>query len=248
MDVNADVGERPRALVDGSEERLIRLITSANIACGGHAGDAASMRAVVKLCLGSGVGIGAHPGYPDKPGFGRRKIDIPPAELESSLVEQIGRLVEIATALGTKLNHVKPHGALYNEAAVNAQLARSIARAVGAVDKGVVLVGLAGSEMLKVWRDEGFRVVGEAFADRRYEADGSLRPRRFADALITRPSEAAEQALGIARDGVVVAVDGTRVEVKAGTICIHGDTENAIAIATEVRNRLSMGAVGVRPF
>jgi 5-oxoprolinase (ATP-hydrolysing) subunit A len=248
MDINADVGEQPRALLDGSEEQLVRLITSANIACGGHAGDDASMRSVVKFCLGSGVGIGAHPGYPDKSGFGRRKIDIPLEELESSLCEQIGRLAEVAVGLGTRLRHVKPHGALYNEAAVDPELARSIARAVTAVDKSLVLVGLAGSAMLEVWRAEGFRVVGEAFADRHYEADGSLRPRRFADALITDPSEAGEQALGIAREGIVVAIDGTRVEVEARTICIHGDTKNPIAIATEVRSRLLAAGVAVNPF
>jgi UPF0271 protein len=248
MDINADIGELPSALAGGSEERLIRLVSSANIACGGHAGDAASMRAVIKLCLSSRVRIGAHPGYPDKPGFGRRKLDLPPSQLESSLREQVGGLVDVATSLGTKLCHVKPHGALYNEAAVNADLARSFARAVAAIDKSLVLVGLAGSAMLKVWKAAGFRVVGEAFADRRYEADGSLRPRRFANALITDPAEAGEQALRIARDGVVVAVDGRRVDVDAETICIHGDTENAIAIAMEVRNRLLAVGVGVSPF
>jgi UPF0271 protein len=248
MDINADVGEQPMALADGSEERLIRLVSSANVACGGHAGDAASMRSVIKLCLSLGVRIGAHPGYPDKPGFGRRKIDMPLAKLESSLREQIGQLAEVAAGLGTKLGHVKPHGALYNEAVVNPELARSITRAVAVIDKSLVLVGLAGSATLEVWRAEGFRTVGEAFADRRYEADGSLRPRRFPDALITDPSEAGEQALGIARDGIVVAVDGTRVNVGAATICIHGDTQNAIAIATQVRSRLLIAGVAVNPF
>lgn len=248
MDINADLGERPLAVVDGSEERLIRLISSANIACGGHAGDAASMRAVIRLCLDSGVNVGAHPGYPDKSSFGRRRLDLPPSQLESSLREQVGMLVDVATSLGTMVHHVKPHGALYNEAAVNRELARSIARAVAAANKHLILVGLAGSAMLEVWKAEGFRVVGEAFADRRYEADGSLRPRRFADALITDPFEAAEQALRIARDGVVVAVDGTRITVDAQTLCIHGDTENAIAIATEVRSRLLTVGGGVSPF
>ena len=248
IDLNADTGERPLALQDGSEEKLLRFVSSANVACGGHAGDATSMKAVVQICRTLGVGLGAHPGYPDRAGFGRSKLEMPASQLEASLIEQMRDLAEIAAASGLRVRHVKPHGALYNEASKNRELATIIARSVAAVDHKFVLVGLAGSLMLEVWKTEGFHVIGEAFADRRYEPDGSLRPRGFTDALITNPAEAAEQALRIASEGKITAFDGTTFFVEAQTICLHSDTSNALQIASEIRLRLSAAGIEVTSF
>jgi UPF0271 protein len=245
IDINADVGERPGALLDGSEERLLRLVTSANIACGSHAGDASSMLAVVKMCLSLGVSIGAHPGYPDKAGFGRSRLPIPPSELERSLVRQLVSLIEVASLCGATVRHVKPHGALYNAAMSDGDLASTIARAVAAVDPGLKLVGLAGSPALDLWRGLGFTVVAEAFADRRYEADATLRSRSFPDALIVDPDEAAKQVLLILLDGCVISVDGSKARVAAQSICIHGDTPGAHLIASVVRKELQRSGVTV---
>jgi 5-oxoprolinase (ATP-hydrolysing) subunit A len=248
VDLNADVGEHAEALINGSEEQLLRLVTSANIACGGHAGDAASMRSVVGLCQSFGVSIGAHPGYPDRQGFGRSKLNMTLSELEASLREQMGALIEIASLCGATIHHVKPHGALYNAAAIDRDLAATIARATTVVDRNLVLVGLAGSSMLDVWRDYGFSVVAEAFADRRYESTGLLRSRGFPDALIVNPNEAAEQALSIVQGGCINSVDGHVVPLGAQTICIHSDTPNALRIAKMVRQTLEQSGVAVKSF
>jgi UPF0271 protein len=248
IDLNSDVGEFPAALADGSEDRLLRLVSSANIACGGHAGDASSMRAVVRLCLAYGIGIGVHPAYPDRVGFGRTRIEISNSDLKASIRQQVESLMTVAGDLGATVRHVKPHGALYNAAVRNADLAATIADAVSSVDRRLVLVGLAGSVMIEAWKNAGFITVGEAFADRRYEPDGTLRSRTFADALIVNPVEAAQQAFSIAHDGVVRASDGSRLSVKAQTICIHGDTANAASIASEVRSRLQRAGISIAPF
>lgn len=248
IDLNSDVGESPASLADGSEDRLLRLVSSANIACGGHAGDTASMKAVIRLCLVHGVSIGAHPSYPDRSGFGRTKINISEADLKASISDQVGDLMAVAAGLGASVRHVKPHGALYNAAVRNAELAALIADAVYAVDRHLVLVGLAGSAMLEEWKRAGFATVGEAFADRRYEPDGTLRSRKLADALIINPDEAARQALSIAHDGLILAADGSRLTIEAQTICIHGDTANAVSIASGVRNKLHHAGITVAPF
>jgi UPF0271 protein len=246
IDLNADVGEKPTTLSDGTEESLIRLITSANIACGGHAGDDESMQSVVGLCRDHGVAVGAHPGFPDKAGFGRVFLNMPPSELEASIRSQVLALHRVASNMGVPLQHVKPHGALYNASVTNASIAASIAHAVASINQNLILVGLAGSRMLEVWAAEGFAVIGEAFADRRYEADGSLRSRRFPDALITDANEAARQALQIATGGAIRAINGTALHVQARTICVHGDTKNAAAIGKAVRHALEGGGVVVR--
>jgi UPF0271 protein len=248
IDINADVGERAEALLDGSEERLLRVVTSANIACGGHAGDGASMCSLVGLCQTLGVSIGAHPGYPDRQGFGRSRLNMSLLELGRSLVEQVDTLYRAASSCGATVRHVKPHGALYNAAASDKDLAATIARSVAIIDRNLVLVGLAGSLMLDVWRDFGFSVVAEAFADRRYEADGSLRSRSLPAALILDPLEAAAQASLIAREGTVKSVDGSAVRLSAQTICIHGDTSNAALIAASVRQALEQSGVNLKSF
>jgi UPF0271 protein len=248
IDINADVGERTEALFDGSEERILRLVTSANIACGGHAGDDTSMNAVVRLCQSLGVSIGAHPSYPDREGFGRVKLDISLSELEGSLTGQVKALLVIASQCGATVHHVKPHGALYNAAATNTDLAATIARAVAVVNHDLVLVGLAGSPMLDVWRNLGFSVVAEAFADRSYEPDGTLRPRSVPGALIIDPFEAAKQSLRIVRERFVVSAGGNRIRLSAQTICVHSDTTNAHLIAKATRQALEESGVVVKSF
>lgn len=243
IDLNSDVGERPGALADGSEVSLIRLVTSVNIACGGHAGDEATMKRIVLFAHEQRVSIGAHPSYPDRENFGRVRLDLTPAEITRAVREQIAALAAVAERCGTRVRHVKPHGALYNTAANDRIVAEAIAAAVLDFDGSLTLVGLAGSLMLEVWKQEGLAVAAEAFADRRYESDGSLRLRRFADALIADPAAAAEQALDIAVGRRVTAWDGTPVSVEADTVCVHGDTPGSLQIAVALRRRLETAGV-----
>jgi UPF0271 protein len=238
IDINSDVGERPEALADGREEELISLISSANIACGGHAGDAHSILEVMKLCKKNNVGIGAHPSYPDRINFGRIDLHLPPEEITLFIYYQTESFVRIAEANGFEVRHIKPHGALYNVAARDEKTALAIAKGVAKISKDFILYGLAGSLMIDLWRNEGFKVASEAFADRRYENDGSLRSRKFPDALITDPTEAAQQALLIVQEGKVISVNGEEIKIDADTICIHSDTENSIEIIKEIRNKL----------
>jgi UPF0271 protein len=245
IDINSDVGERPEALRDGSEEQLLKLITSANIACGVHAGDEQTMTEVVLLAKRYSVGVGAHPSFPDRQNFGRTEMNLTFDEIKKCVYDQVRTLATLANKLGVSLIHVKPHGALYNMAAKHAKVAHAIAAGVGDFDKSLVLMGLAGSDMLRVWRELGFRVVAEAFADRLYESDGSLRSRKFPDALITDPQRAAQQALSIVRDGYVIASDGSMLPVSAETLCVHSDTRNAAEIVLAVRKVLEANAVRV---
>jgi UPF0271 protein len=246
IDLNCDMGELPGAIADGTQESLLRSITSANVACGGHAGDAQTMRATIEQALHAGVAVGAHPGYPDRANFGRVELKVPPEALGDSVYEQVRACAEIAAACGAHLVHVKPHGALYNQAVKDRGLAEAIAKGVAKWSKDVVLVGLAGSPMLDVFRQAGFPVAAEAFADRRYEPDGTLRSRKFADALIQDLAEAARQALSIAERGIVTAHDGAEVKLVAQTICIHGDTPGAPQIAAAVASALRAAGLALR--
>lgn len=248
IDLNADVGEIPAALADGSEEQLLGMITSANIACGGHAGDAQSMQAVVSIARRLRVSIGAHPGYPDRANFGRHEMQLTPEEIERMVASQVRTLFEVARDHGARMKHVKPHGALYNVAVQNVDVARAIASGVRAWRDDVYLVGLAGSRMLEVWRQEGFRVAAEAFADRAYEPDGTLRARRHSDALITNPAAAARQAVEIVENGRVVSIDGTAIPIAAQTLCVHGDTPNVVHILTAIRAELQARDIDVHPM
>ncbi len=223
IDLNCDMGELEDA---AHEAALMQYITSANIACGGHAGDEATMERTARLALERGVRIGAHPGYPDRANFGRLEIPMTPAEIEAAVAEQIARLEVVVRRLGGEIVHVKPHGALYNVAVRNAAVARAIGSGVARWNARVPLFGLAGSPMLDVWRGMGLAVAGEAFADRRYEPDGTLRSRKYPDALITDPRQAAAQAVRLARAG------------NAETICVHGDTPGAVAILKACREAL----------
>lgn len=248
IDLNCDCGESFGPWTMGDDAAVLAYVSSANVACGGHAGDPTVMRRTVRLCKELGVAVGAHPGYPDLQGFGRRHIALEPEEVGDAVLAQIGALHAIAQAEGVQLAHVKPHGALYNEAARNTRLARAIAEAVAAFDRNLVLVGLAGSQLLAAGVAAGLRVAGEAFADRSYEPDGSLRNRRLPDALILEPGRNLSQTIDIALGGKVVSVGGAKVAVSADTICIHGDTPGAAERAAALRRGLEAAGVAVRPL
>jgi len=245
VDLNCDMGELPEMLADGGQEALMKFVTSANVACGGHAGDEEMMRATIEQALRHGVAVGAHPGYEDRESFGRVALNLNTEEIRDSVYRQVTVLGKIAEKCGAAVVHVKPHGALYNQAAHDAGIARGIAEGVRRWRQDVVLVGLAGSAMLEEFHAAGFRVAAEAFADRRYEKDGSLRARKFRDALLDAPEKAAEQALRIAEGHGVLTREGTVVPVDAQTICIHGDTPGAERIAEAVRKALVRAGVGV---
>jgi UPF0271 protein len=243
IDLNCDMGELADSIMDGTQESLMPSLTSVNIACGGHAGDAQTMKTTIEQALRWKLAIGAHPGYPDRANFGRLDLSLPPEAIADSVFEQVSALAEIAAGCKATVTHVKPHGALYNQAVGNRVLAEAIADGVARWNCDVILVGLAGSLMLDVFREAGFRVAAEAFADRRYEANGTLRSRKFDDALIRDPAEAGRQALRIAERNTVIARDGTEVAVSAQTICIHGDTPGASKIAAAVAQTLRQGGI-----
>ncbi|HEV2101978.1 MAG TPA: 5-oxoprolinase subunit PxpA [Candidatus Acidoferrum sp.] len=243
VDLNCDMGELPEMLADGSQEALMKIVTSANVACGGHAGNQEMIRATIEQALRHGVAVGAHPGYEDRENFGRVALNLNVEEIRDSVYRQVALLARVAGECGAEVGHVKPHGALYNQAAQEAVIARGIAEGVRRWRQDVVLVGLAGSLMLEEFRGAGFRVAAEAFADRRYEKDGSLRPRKFRDALLDSPEKAAEQAVRIAEGRGVLTREGVVAAVEAQTICIHGDTPGAERIAKAVRKALEAGGV-----
>jgi UPF0271 protein len=246
IDLNADLGEFPERLADGSDAELMRYITSANIACGGHAGDASTMEQTLALTRQNHVAAGAHPSYPDKPGFGRTALQMPIPELEGSIADQIRQLVAIAERMRIALTHVKPHGALYHSCNRDAAIARALARAVLAIDSKLILVGQAGSPCLGIYREMGLRVATEAFADRAYEPNGTLRSRTIAGALLDSPECASAQALAIATKGFVTTTSGSELPVSADTLCIHSDTPGSAAISQAVKERLSQAGVVTR--
>jgi UPF0271 protein len=243
IDLNCDVGELPEAIFNGTQEALMPSLTSVNIACGGHAGNEQTMKATIEQALRWKLAIGAHPGYPDLANFGRVELDLPPKTVSDSVFEQVRALAEIASECRIRVAHVKPHGALYNQAARNRVIAEAIAQGVARWNREVVLIGLAGSPMLDVFREAGFAIAAEAFADRRYEPDGSLRSRRFDDALILNPAEASRQAVSIVQRGIVTTSAGIEIAVDAQTLCIHGDTPGAPGIAAAVAQNLSRAGV-----
>ena len=248
VDLNCDVGESFGRYELGHDEDLLSHVTSANIACGFHAGDPSTMRRTIRSAIDKGVAIGSHPGYPDIQGFGRRFMDVAPQEAYDFVVYQVGALQGFASALEARLQHVKPHGALYNAAAVNASLAAAIAAAVRDVDQSLILFGLAGSALIAAGEKAGLRTANEAFADRRYQADGTLTSRRRPDALITDHAEAVEQALRLVKEGKVRSLDGADVEVRADTICIHGDGPESVGFARLIREQLERDGIEVRPI
>ena len=243
IDLNSDLGEGA-----GADAEVMPLITTANIACGAHAGDEATMATTVRLALERGVAIGAHPGYRDRESFGRVPIEIAADELCADLIAQIQALSAIAARAGAVVTHVKAHGALYNGAERDASLAKTIATAVARADRQLTVVAPAGSAMATAAAGAGLPLAREAFIDRAYEADGTLRSRRLAGALLTDPAAAAQQALSLVRDGRVRAHDGSFVSIEADTLCVHGDTPGAPALLRAVRAALVAEGIALRAF
>ncbi len=252
IDLNCDMGESFGAWTMGDDAGVMPYITSANIACGFHAGDFATMRRTVALAAEHGVAIGAHVSLPDLQGFGRRDMHVSPDDAYAMTLYQIGALQAFARACGARVAHVKPHGALYNMAAKNAELSDAIARAVRDADAELILVGLAASELVRAGRALNLRVAGEAFADRRYQRDGSLAPRREPHAVIETVDDAVAQALRIATRGEVSTVDGHTIAIAADTICVHGDRADAAEFARRLHQSLrdagvELAALGKHP-
>jgi UPF0271 protein len=245
MDLNCDMGESFGAYRLGNDAEVLRYVTSANIACGFHAGDPQVMQATVRLAGQAGVCIGAHPGYPDLQGFGRRALEMNADEVEALVLYQIGALAGFCRAEGVELVHVKPHGALYNQAAKDRALALAVARATVRFSRSLVLVGLAGSALLAAGEEVGLCVAGEGFPDRAYQPDGSLRPRRLLGAVLESPEEAAAQALQMALHGVTVTRDGRTETLRVDTLCIHGDNPHAADEARMIRLILEQNGVSV---
>lgn len=233
VDLNADVGESA-----GHDPELMPHITSANVACGFHAGDPGVMRATVALAREHGVAVGAHPGFPDLEGFGRRELQVSPRDVEDFVVYQVGALAGIAAAQGVRLQHVKPHGALFNMAVRDAALADAIARATAVIDRTMILFGLPGSELITAGKRAGLRTACEVFADRAYEPDGTLVSRQKPGAVIDDPDAVLTRVVRMVRDKAVDAVDGSRVALEVDTICVHGDTPGAAQLAARIRKTL----------
>jgi len=249
IDLNADVGESFGAWSMGQDAEVLAFVTSANVACGFHAGDPEVMDRTVALAVKAKVAIGAHPGHPDLRGFGRRALQASPAEIERDVLYQIGALQAFARAHATRVGHVKPHGALYNQAAEDDAVARAIARGVARAGRDLVLVGLASTEaMRRAAEAEGVRFAAEAFADRRYTPAGTLQSRREAGSVLTDPAAAAAQAVRLATEGRVTATDGRDVVLRADTLCLHGDNPAAVANAAAVRRALEAAGVTVAPL
>jgi 5-oxoprolinase (ATP-hydrolysing) subunit A len=245
VDLNCDIGESFGAWTLGADADVLAHVTSANIACGFHAGDPSTMRRTVDLALAHGVALGAHPGLPDLAGFGRRTMNVTPDEVYDMVVYQVGALAAFAAARGARLAHVKPHGALYNMAATKSPLADAIARAVRDVDNRLLLFALAGSALVSAAKAVGLTAIEEVFADRRYASDGTLVPRSQHGAVIEDATMAVRQAVRMVREGRVTTADGTDRAVHAETICIHGDTPGAAGHARALREALAAAGIDV---
>ena len=242
IDFNCDLGEGC-----GTDAAIVPLVSSASIACGAHAGDAATMRDTIGLCLDHGVAIGAHPAFEDREHFGRRELEVAPAVLEASVRRQVEALADACARLGARMHHVKPHGALYNLAARDPATAETLVRAIRAVDPALVLYGLAGSHLTRAGSEAGLAVAHEVFAERAYDADGRLAPRGTPGAVIATLDAALAQVRLLLREGVVVARDGSRVPLRADTLCLHGDRADAPAFARALRDALEAAGVAIRP-
>jgi UPF0271 protein len=250
IDLNADLGEGFGVYRVGNDADLLSLVTSANVACGFHAGDPIVMGDTVATAAARGVTIGAHPGYPDLMGFGRRDISATPAEVEAYIVYQIGALQAICAARGrgARVRYVKAHGALYNRGVSDRTVAAAIASAVASVDSTLVLLGLAGSHLIEAAQAAGLRTASEAFADRAYARDGSLVPRTKAGAVLHDLGAAVDQGLRLVREGRVSTLDGGECEVRADSICVHGDTPRAVEVVRALRSALTQAGISVSPF
>ena len=251
IDLNCDLGESFGSYKIGMDEEVLHYITSANIACGWHAGDPLIMDKTIKMAIQCGVSVGAHPGYPDLIGFGRRNMDCTLDEIRGYVVYQIGALQAFCSANGTTLSHVKPHGALYYNAVQNEDVARVIAEAIASVNPDLLYVILAGEiadRMKRIGQEAGLKVVFEAFADRAYTNEGTLVSRRLPGAVVTDPEKVAERALKMVKDCKVVSVDGIPITIEAQTMCVHGDTPGAVELVRHIRETLEAGGVKVKPM
>ena len=246
VDLNCDLGESFGAYTIGLDDQVIPYVTSVNIACGAHAGDPSVMRRTIHTAHTAGVALGAHPGYPDLQGFGRRALAMKPDDVYASILYQVGALAAFAKAEGTRLHHVKPHGALYNTAAKDKTLALAIAQAVKDFDESLILVGLAGSKSIAAAQDLGLRTASEFFADRAYQQNGTLVPRGLPGAVIGSKETAIARTLRAVKDGVVETANGADILIAADTICIHGDNPAAVAFAADIRGALEEAGVEVR--
>ncbi|WP_160680091.1 5-oxoprolinase subunit PxpA [Clostridium sp. C8-1-8] len=246
IDINCDMGESFGAYKLGDDKEIIKYISSANIACGFHAGDPSIMRKTVRMAIDNNVAIGAHTGFQDLSGFGRRNINITSEEAYDLMVYQIGALYGFVKAEGVRMNHVKPHGALYNMAAKDSALAEAIARAIYDVDPELILFGLSGSEMIKAGKSIGIKTASEVFADRTYQKDGSLTPRSNSKALISSDKDAIKQVIKMITEGKVTSLQGEEISIEAHTVCIHGDGEKALIFAKEINETLAMSGVQVK--
>lgn len=245
VDLNCDMGESFGVYRMGNDEEIMKFITSANIACGFHAGDPATMRQMVQLALKNDVGIGAHPGLQDLVGFGRRNIHLSPREAYDIVTYQIGALSGFVQAEGGKMQHVKAHGALYNMAVTDARLSQAIAEAVYNINPELILFGLSGSELVKAGNKIGLRTANEVFSDRTYQTDGSLTPRSQSNALITNTDMALEQVIRMVIEQKVMSTENTSIQIKADTICIHGDGANALEFASAISRSLSSAGINI---
>jgi UPF0271 protein len=248
VDLNADLAEGFGVWELGDDDALLGIVTSANVACGFHAGNPVGLARTCRAAAARGVRIGAQVGYFDLAGFGRRRIEVDPAELTADVIYQIGALQALAHAAGSDLGYVKPHGALYNTVVEHREQARAVARAVHTVDPGLPVLGLAGSVFFDEARRLGLRTVAEGFADRAYQPDGTLVPRSNPGAVLRDPATIAERALAMVRTGSVAASDGTIIPIEMESVCVHGDSPGAVGIATAVRDRLLAGGIDLAAF
>jgi UPF0271 protein len=248
IDINSDLGESFGAWKMGDDSAMLDVVSSANVACGFHAGDPAGILKTLKAAVERGVAIGAHVGYRDLAGFGRRNMDPSSEELIGDVIYQIGALQGLAKAAGTRVTYVKPHGALYNTIAIDARQAADVIAAIRAIDPSLVLMALAGSQLVEQARSAGLTVVAEAFADRAYTREGNLVSRREKGSVLHDPELVAQRMLRMVRDGVIEAIDGTVTKIDAQSICVHGDSPGAVAIAQRLRALLEQSGLAVQPF
>lgn len=248
VDMNSDLGESFGAYTIGLDSEVIQFVSSVNVACGYHAGDPLVMDKTVAAAKAAGVAVGAHPGYPDLMGFGRRNMNCSPKEVKAYVQYQLGALLAFTAAHGVKLQHCKPHGALYNMAGKDPELAAAIAEAVVSVDQDIILLGLAGSKMLEAGRQVGLRVASEVFADRAYQADGSLVPRGKPGAVIHDKDEAIARTVRMVTEGKVTAITGEEVSIQADSICVHGDNPSAVEFVKNIRSALEAQGVRIAPI
>jgi len=248
IDLNADLGEGFGNSRESADEELLDSVSSANIACGFHAGDAVTMRQTVRAAKSRGVAIGAHPSYPDVPGFGRRELGLSPREIEHHVTYQLQALTEICASEDARLVYVKPHGALYNRAVRDPQAAKSIVRSIRAVNSTLTLLGLPSSEMSRAAEDGSIRFANEAFVDRAYASDGTLVPRTEPNAVLHDADDAVRRAITLVSDGRLAAADGTELHINAQSLCVHGDNPDSAAMMRQLRTRLEKAGVRIAPF